>query len=405
MYTLTCLMVFFSFLPNFVYAQSNIDGGTKNNVQMYVSPRNGSFVVGSVFDVGIYIDTKNSSINALDLKVNFDPKKLAVAKPSGGTSIFGIWVEPPTYDNVKGYIKMSGVIPEGIVTSSGLITTMSFKVLASGTSNISIDPVTNVYNNDGIGSKANVSFGRSVLLFTNPMNEGLTINSDTHPFEDNWYNNNNIVFTWDNTYESTGYSFILDGNPKTVPVNEVSTMKNTTSYTGISDGTWYFHIKSKDAATWGLPADYKVHIDTTPPEKFKPTINTITSDGRNEYLLLFNTTDALSGVDHYEVGVLRNSRDKNALPVFIQTESPYVLPTDGIENITVVVKAFDGAGNVTQSSTSLYPDKKNWYIAGLFVLVFILLILHYMFGHHIGRNLKRAYIFFKNISHKDEENL
>ena len=38
MYTLTCLTVFFSFLPNFVYAQSNIDGGTKNNVQMYVSP-------------------------------------------------------------------------------------------------------------------------------------------------------------------------------------------------------------------------------------------------------------------------------------------------------------------------------------------------------------------------------
>ncbi|MEI6400273.1 MAG: cohesin domain-containing protein [bacterium] len=406
-------LVFFSFFTNvsFVWAQDVFTSpvftnslNNQSNVQMYISPRNGNFVTGSILEVGVYIDTKKNSINTVDLKVNFDPKKLAVANPSGGKSIFDIWVEPPTYDNTKGLITMSGIIPEGIVTTSGLIAKMSFKVLSAGSSTITINNATNVYLNDGAGTKANVSFGRAELEFTNQIPDGVVIHSDTHPFEDNWYNNNNPIFSWDDKKDSNGYATLLDSNPKTVPTNEITTNKNNMSYTDIGDGTWYMHVKSKEDQSWGNTSNYKINIDTTPPKKFTPTINTITGDGRDEYVLMFGTTDDLSGIDHYEVGILKNNRDKNTLPVFIQTESPYVLPVDNKENIKIIVKAFDVAGNVTEGSTSLYPNNKNWYIAGLFFLILILLVSHYVFGHHVGRNIKRAYIFFKNISKKDENN-
>ena len=38
-------------------------------------------------------------------------------------------IDPPTYDNTKGLVSMSGMISEGLITSSGLITTLSFKPL------------------------------------------------------------------------------------------------------------------------------------------------------------------------------------------------------------------------------------------------------------------------------------
>jgi hypothetical protein len=360
--------------------------------------------VGSIFEIGVYLDTKGKSINTLDLKVTFDTKKLAVSKPSGGKSIFGAWVTSPSYDNYSGVLTMSGVVPDGIVTSSGLITTISFKVLASGDTSINIANSTSAYLNDGNGTKANLTLGRAQLTFQNQISEGVLIHSDTHPFTDNWYNNNNPIFSWDNFKQSDGYAILLDSNPSTVPTNEITTNKNTFSYSGISNGIWYFHIKSKDIDGWGNVAHYKIKIDTNPPEEFMPVINKIIGANRDEYLLIFSAEDVLSGVDHYEVGILNNNRDKNTLPVFVEGESPYVLPTDGKENIKVVVKAFDTAGNVTEGTASLYPDRNNMYIVIVFVLAVVLLLLHFLFGHHIARNIKRAYFYFRNISNKDENN-
>ena len=37
------------------------------------------------------------------------------------------------------------------------------------------------------------------------------------------------------------------------------------SFTGVADGTWYFHVRADGAAGWGSTSTVQVNIDTTPP--------------------------------------------------------------------------------------------------------------------------------------------
>lgn len=398
-------------LLNPLYSYALAENTNQNNfsisnetpkAQIYLSPQSGSFLVGSIFEVGVYLDTKGSSINTVNLDVNFDSKKLAVSKPSGGKSFFGELVSAPTYNNTSGLLSMDGVVHGGIVTSSGLITTISFKVLAAGDTSITIGKNTSAYVNDGLGTKANLSLGRADFNLRKVASAGVNVYSDTHPSSDNWYNNNNPIFAWENFKDSLGYSILLDTNPNTNPENIITTNKTTYSYTNVQDGIWYFHIKSKEGDGWGNTSHYKIKIDTKAPLKFKPVINKIAGASKDEYMLIFSTNDQLSGVDHYEVGILSNNRDQNSLPVFIQAESPYIVPNVGKDNIKVIVKAFDGAGNTIEADTSLYPSYVNIiYIISLIIII-ILLIIHYVFGHHIGRNIIKAYTYFKNISKREK---
>lgn len=72
------------------------------------APQSGTFVEGSTFQVPILINTKGTSINGIDLKINFDANKLSIVQPSNGKSIIGVWVEPPAYDNSRGTASFVG---------------------------------------------------------------------------------------------------------------------------------------------------------------------------------------------------------------------------------------------------------------------------------------------------------
>ncbi len=123
-------IIFSSFLGHFVYAQSinNLDASKLlSRVNVSLSPRSGSFVEGSTFDVPILVNTKGRSINGIELTVNFDKNKLAIVRPSSSTSIIGVWVEAPSYDNTRGIARYVGVVPNGINTEAGLVGSITFQ--------------------------------------------------------------------------------------------------------------------------------------------------------------------------------------------------------------------------------------------------------------------------------------
>lgn len=367
---------------------------------IYLSPKTGTFLMGSTFDLGVYLDTMKNSLNAVELKVDFDPKKLSIVNPSGGQSIFGIWVEPPVYNNSKGTLSMSGVVPEGLVTNSGLISKITFKVISEGNTTILVSKETNAYLNDGLGTKVNLSLGRADLNLKDRDPDGVVISSSSHPFSVNWYNNNNPKFFWEGVGE--GYALLLDSNSQTAPGNTITTTDNNISYEDLVDGIWYLHVKNKEKNGWGSVSNFQFKIDTTPPLDFKPDINKIVGNDRDEYMVNFETSDALSGISHYEVGILSSERDSNELPVFVEAKSPYVLPGTNIKNLKVVIKAYDTAGNVREAHVALVGDRTKYYILGSLVLILLLISTHYLFGHHILRNLKKAYNLFKYISRKEK---
>lgn len=402
-------------LPFLSLAQQaiNLDGPSLlPRAEIFTSPRNGDFLVGSTFDVPIYIDTKGNSINTINLKINFDPNKLSIIKPSGGKSIFGIWLEPPSYDNKNGLASFVGVIPNGIVTSSGLIVTVTFKAISTGEARVNLVDYSSANLNDGVGSNVKLSLNGSFFNINPRIPEGVFIYSETHPFENHWYNNNSPILRWDSPPGIKGYSVLLDLNPGMIPPTTINSTDSTTSYENLKDGIWFLHVRSNINGVWGNTSHFQIKIDTTPPAFFAPTVDILKDNYKSKkYLLSFITTDSLSSINHYEIGLLDKEEKNISSPIFIESESPYLISDTG-KKLHVIIRAFDNAENIREVSLDLYPGvtimmslKK--YALYLFIiltfLLFLELILHYLFGHHIIDQIKRMLFIFKRISSDDKK--
>jgi hypothetical protein len=226
-------VVIFCFLPNkFILAQNriNIDvNSLQTQAEIIVSPAIATFEQGSTFEVPIFVNTKGKSINAVELNVRFDPNKLSVVKPSSGKSVIGIWVQPPTYDNTRGTANVAGVIPGGLVSNSSLIITITFLAKSTGTTEVIISDTSNVLANDGIGSSVIVKSNRGRYTIVEKPPGGVLVYSDTHSFQDRWYNNNSPVIGWNRDPGVIGYSYVLDNKPNTIPENVCNVKRQSKS--------------------------------------------------------------------------------------------------------------------------------------------------------------------------------
>jgi hypothetical protein len=408
---LFCLSAIFAGCTFVVNAQSiNIDASRLvTHAEVYFSPRSGSFVEGSTFEVPIILNTKGNSINGIEVRINFDKNKLSIIKPSSGTSIISVWVEPPKYDNTKGAASYVGVIPDGIVTTRGLIGTITFKALATGRASISIENSSKLLQNDGLGTEVPFDGARAEYSIIPKAPEGLNIFSDTHPFQSEWYNNNNAIISWESEETVNGFSYELDNKPKTIPDNVIDTEDTTINYEGLTDGLWYFHIKANKKGVCGNTGDFLVRIDTSPPAEFKPEVNYLAASAIlvDRALVSFFTTDNLSGVDHYEVGVIDKNQPFTESPVFIESQSPFQIPVANHGDLKVIVRALDKASNVRDVSIDLKSPSfitdfiKDYlvYILTAIILISLLgFIIHYILVHHIFKYLKTTW----NKMQKDE---
>lgn len=377
-----CIVLF----PALTFGQTQINYDANRLLQrvlISVSPRSGTFVEGSTFEVPIILDTRGVNINGIEVRVNYDKNKLSIIKPSGGTSIIGVWVEPPSFDNNRGVASYVGVVPNGITTSSGIIGTITFKVIGTGRATVGISTNSKILLNDGIGTPLQLDMGRADYDLIPKPPEGLTVYSETHPYSGEWYNNDSPVLSWEILNDFEGFSYVLDNKPSTIPPNEIISKDNLVSFENLKDGLWYFHIKAKRKGVWGNTTHFLIKIDTTPPADFRPEINHLLASASlsRKVLVSFFTTDNLSGVNRYEVGVINKNDSNITSPVFIQTESPYQVPLAKGGKVEIIVRAIDNAGNVRDvsvdaRSTSLISDlAKNYIIYLVIAVIFILLSL------------------------------
>lgn len=369
---------------------------------IFFSPASGTFLEGSTFDISIYVDTKGSSVNAVEANIKFPSNKLAIVKPSGGKSLIELWVAQPTYSNTAGTASFTGVIPNGANTRSGLITTITFRAIASGQATITLLPNSKVLSHDGVGTETIVDFGRAVFNISPKPPEGPKIFSSTHPFQGQWYNNNNPVLNWEGEAGVTDYSYEIDNKPETVPDNISEAREAISLNKQFADGIWYFHIKAKKSGIWGSTSHFSLRVDTEPPAKFTPETQFLTAALVNRVLLSFFTTDTLSGVDRYEVGVIDKDASPELSPAFVEAASPYQLPNYTATRLTAIVRAIDKAGNVrdeavdiTIPSSFIIAFIKNRLLFSLIFALVATLILHFLIGHKLLRRLEDAYHYFR----------
>ncbi len=378
---------------------------TDPQATVFFSPSSQTVLEGSTFDVSVYLNTHKTSINALEVLIRFPPSKLQIVSPSAGKSLIQLWLSPPSYSQTDGTIRFVGIIPNGVVTQSGLLSTITFKALANGEANLSIAPSSKILINDGQGTVAFSELGRATYTITPQPPAGVSVFSDTHRFESTWYQNKNAVLSWDKEATSTEFSYVLDDKPSTIPDDVVDSSSTSMSSQKLTDGLNYFHIKANNRGIWGPVTHFLLRIDTLPPAAFQPGIDVVGETDISRYLISFLTTDSLSGIDHYEVAVIDKTESATISPVFIQAESPYQLSNPSSHPLRVIVRAVDGAGNTRDQSVDInvaaastlsaksfnfLQAKLVLILSGILIFILLMLIFHYLFGHRIYSRLKEV---------------
>ena len=331
---------------------------------LYFSPSSITRATGQTFSAVIRVNTDSQAINAAQGSIIFDPAKIEVTSISKSGSIFSLWTQEPTFSNSEGTIKFEGGVPNpGYSGSSGLIVTINFKTKTATTvrGSTTVTLVSGaILANDGQGTNILTSLGSLNISISagsdtnvqpesiEPSSDTPKVESSTHPDTTKWYSSNNPDFTWVLPSDATGVSYLITDKATSNPGPKSDGVVNKVAFTGISDGTQYFHIKFRQGGVWGLIAHYQFNIDTALPVGFE--IKDTTTDPIHPEIT-FETTDALSGIDHYEIKIgdtgswITLSTD--------QAGKPYRLSFERIGTQTVYVKAVDKAGNATTESIAL----------------------------------------------------
>jgi hypothetical protein len=263
------LIFFFSVsLLAFPFAAKGADA------ELYLSPSSGSFLAGSTFTVSVFLNTGGNEINTVWADLEFPPEILQITSPTAGTSFIKEWLTPPNYSNEKGIISFRGGIPGGISTSAGLVSSITFRTVASGVAKIKFSQASKILLNDGKGTDIlrNLVNGEYQILVPPP--EGPVVFSPTHPNPDTWYSDSSPSFSWEKEDGVAGYSWSFSQNPQERPEGATKGLETASSFDKVGDGIWYFHIRQQKNGIWGKTSHVQVRIDTSPPGDFTPKIIT-----------------------------------------------------------------------------------------------------------------------------------
>lgn len=349
---------------------------------LYFNPSSGSYTVGDAFTVNVYVSSSDQAMNAASGVISFPQDKLEVTSLSKGGSIFSFWVQEPSFSNSVGVVNFEGVILNpGFTGSTGKVLTINLKVKTEGVAIFDFSSGS-VLANDGKGTNILINsrdahFSLGVPIITGSTTSTVTVGalsaprifSPTHPNPDVWYTNKDAKFTWNVPSGTTGVRLLIDRNPLSVPTITYAPAVSEKSVTGLEDGIWYFHVRLRNAKGWSVTAHFKIQIDTTPPQQIIIQFPHGVQSDDPRPVILFNTIDSLSGIAHYEVKI--DSGDFAKIDPREIESNPYNLPTQSPGKKTVIVRAFDSAGNFTTATEEfeivpiksprfvLCPDKIN----------------------------------------------
>ncbi len=319
-----------------------------SSAQLYLSPSSGSFLVGSTFSVSIFINTEGNEINVVQTELKFPPNILQVTSPTAGTSLITEWITPPSYSNERGIISFQGGIPGGISTSAGLVSSITFRAVTSGTARIEFTKSSKVLLNDAKGTDILTSTINAKYQILIPPPEGPEVFSPTHPNPNVWYSDSSPAFSWEKEIGVTDFSWSFDQNPSKRPDGFSEGNESQVSFPDVSDGIWYFHLRQKKQGVWGQTSHVQIRVDTNAPKEFTPEVKSYNRLVSYQTLVYFETSDDYSGIDHYEVGLINLSVPEPSRIFLTEEISPYKVPFKKPGKYNVIIKAVDRAGNIRE---------------------------------------------------------
>ncbi|MBI4158061.1 MAG: hypothetical protein HY505_00335 [Candidatus Yanofskybacteria bacterium] len=222
------------------------------------------------------------------------PQLLKINDISKTGSVIKLWVNEPSYSGE--IASMTGGIPGGLTTSGGLVARLYLQAAAIGKGNIALAPGSSVFLNDGQGTKLELSSVGGPVFEIAPRPKG--------------------------------------EEPTRAPEPEISEPS----------------IKSK--------APPELIEDNKKPEKFEIFFGKDPRVFGGEDFISFFTTDAESGVDHYEAKLGKGP--------FNVAKAPYLIKD--LEPRTVIrVRAYDAADNYRESVWPGFFRRLWWSILNIFI--------------------------------------
>lgn len=323
-----------------------------------VTPAAGTHVVGSTFTTTVFAASDAPALNAVSGDISFPANLLEVVSLSKNQSIVSHWVKEPVFSNTAGTIQFEGVVLNpGYTGTAGRVLTVTFRVKNTGSADVAF--ITgSILANDGEGTE--ILKNRSTATYvlrpaetvipkpstpeTPSSDAGVSqlpqVISETHP-AGMWSALTDGSFSFALTPEIVALRLLVDAASTTVPTKTYVPPITTRTITGLDEGVSYLHVQYKTAAGWGEVLHYKLQIDTKAPAAF--TVTEVTPGTFSVVAI-----DELSGIARYDM-ILDGGA---AIPFTDDGSHTFTVPTMSPGVHTLLVRAFDAAGNTTDSSAT-----------------------------------------------------
>jgi hypothetical protein len=396
-------------------------GDTVFAAKTSITPQSGTYSKGQTLTATVRVNPEGKSVNAVEAVLTFDTAKLSVVSVSKTGSVFSLWTTEPTFSNTQGTIQFGGGSPTPFTAQSTLVT-VTFKIVGEGDAVVDWKNAS-VLAADGLGtdvysgsSKATYSIGGAKTpepepeketpktdavedLETEPKEETddaktiafgdpprpPEVGSKTFQEQDVWYATTTGSFTWELPFDVSNLFLEIATSSTHVPTTKIDPPVAEIVLTNelLKDGVQYLSMRYENQVGLGAVTNRKIMIDTTAPDAF--SINVRAGNSTSSFPTIhFDAKDSTSGIDRYELAL----GDKE--PVVVTPDEArigYLITNLEDGTYTIRVKAYDKAGNITESSIPLLVtagwtkpvDTKEgsswWSIFSLRNLFLLLLIL------------------------------
>jgi len=350
---------------------------------LYLNPANGTFTVDRNFTVSVFVSSGDQAMNAAEGVINFPTDKLQVVGLSKSGSIFNLWVQEPSFSNSGsvGNVRFEGVVLNpGFQGIGAKILDITFRARTAGVATVNFNSGS-VLANDGSGTNILVQpFGSgtytlqvtsqppitSTGVLVKPSIKHFIKNRDgdlilfnTSEEELKWTNSSFARLTWAPPQGVSGVVTAFNEESGTVLGSKSEGLFDSKTFNFLEEGRHYFHLKYLSDRGAGAALHYPLFVDLTSPEPITLELNEkvysqatySTSNPRPTFK--FYTTDALSGIDHYEVKI---DDGEWVSANTLRYDSRYQLPKQKPGTHLWVLRAYDKAGNFAERKIDLIVE-------------------------------------------------
>ncbi|USN53358.1 MAG: hypothetical protein H6760_04310 [Candidatus Nomurabacteria bacterium] len=329
--------------------------------------------LGDTVLVSVVVDSDHLPMNAIEADVHYPGDLFVLEDISIGQSFLQLWPEPPLHQPATHTVHFVGGIPGGTYAFHATVLQMTLRAIKVGEARFTVPKeLAAVYMHNGEGSRLPLTTqALDINVIQSPAYQ-VTVYSPTHPDQDTWYTERDVVLTWEPRANAL-YSYSFSQNAEKQPDELPDDASGFVEYDNQEDGIYYFTLLERTSGDdWRQVARYRVQIDATPPEPFEIISTKEADEFSGKAVISFQSIDRTSGIDRYDV-IEGGQRS-------INVRSPYLL-VDQERSDVVRVEAYDLAGNIQTAELAALPQAwyqvLPWYFWVLLLLVAILLLWHY----------------------------